>query len=445
MRVAVVGAGYVGLVTAACLAETGHTVTCVDVDQAKVDSIRRAVPPIHEPGLDKLLERNVGSRLGATTDLPRAVHDADVTLIAVGTPFDGAAIDLTHIRAAAAGIGAALRGTSGYPVVVVKSTVVPGTTDEVVTPILEAASGKKAGRDFGVGMNPEFLTEGEAVRDFMCPDRLVLGAADSRTIEVLAALYAPFDGVAQLRTNSRTAEMIKYTSNALLASAISFSNEIANLCHAIGGIDVADVLRGVHRSKYLSPVLPDGSRVVAPIADFLWAGCGFGGSCLPKDVKALIAHARGSGRPMPLLEAVMQINERQPAELLALLRKHFPSLSGVRIAILGLAFRPGTDDVRESPALTVASALLSAGAHVRAYDPAVRQRAATGIEHPRFEVCAALTDAVKSVDAVVLVTSWEEFHRVPDVLADMHPQPVFVDGRRMLDRHRIARYEGIGL
>jgi UDPglucose 6-dehydrogenase len=445
MRVAIVGAGYVGLVTGVCLAEKGHTVACVDVDRAKVDKISRAVAPIREPGLDKLLQRNVGTRLVATTHLEQAVNDSDVTLVAVGTPFDGTAIDLGPVREAAWSIGAALRSTPTYHLVVVKSTVVPGTTDGVVTPILEAASGKKAGRDFGVGMNPEFLTEGEAVDDFMSPDRLVLGGMDARTVDTLAELYSPFDGVEQVRTNNRTAEMIKYASNALLACAISFSNEIANLCSAIGGIDAVDVMRGVHRSRYLSPFLPDGSRVVAPISDFLWAGCGFGGSCLPKDVKALIAHGKGVGRPMRLLEAVMHINARQPRQLLDLVQKHFPSLKGVRVAILGLAFRPGTDDMRESPALTIIRALLAGEAHVKAYDPAVKRNAAIPITHPHLEVCAALSDAITGVDAVVLLTRWEDFHQVPALLADLRPQPVFVDGRRMLDKHSVARYEGIGL
>jgi UDPglucose 6-dehydrogenase/GDP-mannose 6-dehydrogenase len=445
MKVSVVGVGYVGLVTAVCLAEKGHDVICVDVDPNKIDRIRRAISPIHEPGLEELLRKNVGIRLRATTDLQRAVLESDVTLIAVGTPFDGNAIDLTHIREAVGDIGNALQQKSTYHLVVVKSTVVPGSTDEIILPILEATSGKKAGRDFGVGMNPEFLTEGEAIADFMFPDRLILGGMDERTIDTLASLYAPFNGVDQLRTNNRTAEMIKYTSNALLATAISFSNEIANLCRALGGIDVVDVMRGLHLSKYLSPMLPDRSRLVAPITAFLWAGCGFGGSCLPKDVKALIAHGKQAGSPMPLLEAVIRINERQPHQLLSLLKKHFPSLNGIRVAILGLAFRPGTDDIRESPAIPIIRELLAANAEIKAYDPAANHQAATLIENHHFVLCNDLIKAITDAQAIVLLTRWEQFLRVPDLLADMHPQPVFIDGRRMLDKHTIARYEGIGL
>ena len=445
MRVSVVGTGYAGLVTAVCLAEKGHEVICIDVDREKIDKIRLAIPPIYEPGLEELLRKHAGTRLRATTSLQQAVVDSDITLIVVGTPFDGNGIDLTHICSAAGNIGGALQRTSTYHLVVVKSTVVPGTTDEVVTPILEATSGKKAGPDFGVGVNPEFLTEGEAVDDFMFPDRLILGGMDERTIDTLAALYSPFNGVEQLRTNNRTAEMIKYTSNALLATAISFSNEIANLCSTLGGIDVVDVMRGLHLSKYLSPILPDRTRLVAPLSAFLLAGCGFGGSCLPKDVKALIAHGKQAGRPMPLLEAVIRINDHQPRQLLSLLKKHFPSLNGIRVAILGLAYKPGTDDMRESPAISLIRELLAAKAEIKAYDPAANHQAAKLIQNPHFVLSDDLVEAVTDVQAVVLVTRWEEFRHLPDLLADMHPQPVFIDGRRMLDKHTVARYEGIGL
>src|SRR5580765_3127681 len=261
MKVSVIGTGYVGIVTGVCFAEKGHQITCVDVDQAKVDSINKGVPPIYERGLGDLLKRHVGERLRASTDLSGAVQQTDLSLIAVGTPFDGREIDLTYIKAVSKEIGQALRNKAGYHVVIVKSTVVPGTTDDVVCPILEEASGKKAGVDFGVGMNPEFLTEGEAVNDFLFPDRIVLGGMDKATIDQQARMYEGFPGVEVLRTNNKSAEMIKYTSNALLATLISFSNEIANLCAAVKDVDVVDVMRGVHASRYLSVDLPEGKRV----------------------------------------------------------------------------------------------------------------------------------------------------------------------------------------
>jgi UDPglucose 6-dehydrogenase/GDP-mannose 6-dehydrogenase len=445
MKVSILGTGYVGLVTGACLAEKGHQVICVDVDAAKVARINRGEPPIYENGLEELLRRNIGSRLRATLDAREAVQGSELTLIAVGTPFDGTRIDLAYVEEAARVIGKALADKTAYHVVVVKSTVVPGTTDGVVLPILEQASGKRAGRDFGVGMNPEFLTEGEAIGDFMDPDRIVLGGIDARSQDALAALYEPFAAdVPRLRTNNSTAEMIKYASNSLLATMISFSNELANLGAALGGIDVAEVMEGLHLGRYLNPVLADGTRVVPAINSFLMAGCGFGGSCLPKDVSALIAHGRTTGVPMRLLQAVIDINAAQPEQVFRLLAKHFPSLRGKRVSVLGLSFRPDTNDMRESPAIPIVRRLLAEGAAVSAYDPAATEEARR-IFGEQIRLGSTLEDALGAADAVVLVTRWKEFERVPALLARMEPAPVFVDGRRMLDKTSVERYEGIGL
>jgi UDPglucose 6-dehydrogenase len=444
MRVSVIGAGYVGLVTSVCLAEKGHQVICVDVDQAKIVKINQGIPPIHEQGLPELLERNINRNLRVTTELRQAVLSTDITIIAVGTPFDGVEIDLTHVKEASDQIGRALREKQLYHLVVVKSTVVPGTTDQVVRPILEQASGKKAGIDFGLGMNPEFLTEGVAVRDFMFPDRIVLGGIDQKSIDFLEELYRVFDGVPRIRTNNKTAEMIKYTSNALLATMISFANEIGNLSAALGDIDVVDVMRAIHVNNYLSAELADGSRFVAPITSFLEAGCGFGGSCLPKDVKALVAYGQKAGRSLPLLDAVIKINIEQPQQIISLLKKHFPSLKGIRIAILGLAFKPDTDDMRESPAIPIIKALLAEQAKIQAYDP-VANPEARKIFGDQINLCSQLAQAISNMDAVVLVTRWDEFRQIPELLKHVSPQPVFVDGRRMLHKQSIARYEGIGL
>jgi UDPglucose 6-dehydrogenase len=443
MRVCIVGTGYVGLVSGVCLAESGHEVVCVDADAAKVDRITRGEPPIHEEGLERLLRRHLGSGFRATGDLAAAVHASDLTMIAVGTPFNGR-IDLSQVSQVAGEIGAALRTRAGYHVVVVKSTVVPGTTDSMVLPLLERASGKQAGLDFGVGMNPEFLTEGQAVRDFMEPDRIVLGAMDAKTLEALEALYASFGGTPRIRTNPRTAEMIKYASNALLATAISFSNEIANLCAALGGVDAMDVMEGVHASSYLTTVGRDGSRKRAPLTSFLLPGCGFGGSCLPKDVNALAVHGEATGVPMRLLRAVMAVNNGQPGEVLRLIERHFPSLSGLRVGVLGLAFKPDTDDVRESPAFPVIRLLLERQAKVKAYDPLAMGGA-------RLVLADAITyaDSVEScleeVDVIVLLTRWPEFETLPRLLRAMESPPLLVDGRRQLDRDGVARYAGIGL
>lgn len=444
MKVSVMGTGYVGLVSGVCLAEKGFDVVCVDLDATKVDRINRGDPPIYERGLEALLQRNAGTRLRATLDAREAVVSTDLTLIAVGTPFDGTTIDLTYVKESARTIGQALATKTGYHTVVVKSTVVPGTTDSVVLPILEQASGRKAGRDFGVGMNPEFLTEGEAVSDFMDPDRIVLGGMDARAQDALEQLYAPFPDAPRLRTNNATAEMIKYASNAMLATLISFSNELANLGSALGGIDTVDVMRGLHLSRYLSP-LENGKRIEPSVVSFLMAGCGFGGSCLPKDVSALVAYGRARGVPMDLLHSTLTVNARQPAEVFRLLAKHFPSLKGRKVSVLGLSFRPDTNDMRESPAIPIVRRLLEEGAVVSGYDPAAKEEA-RHILGDRVALRDSLDEVLEGADAVVLVTRWKEFERVPALLARRGAQaPVFVDGRRMLDKTAFARYEGIGL
>jgi len=445
MKVSVVGTGYVGLVTGACLADKGHHVVCIDIDTEKVKKINKGIPPIFENGLESLLRKTVSKNLFATTNLREPIVDSEITLITVGTPFDGEEIDLTHIREVSRQIGIALKNKPDYHGVVVKSTVVPGTTDEVVLPILEEISGKKVGRDLGVGMNPEFLTEGQAVSDFMNPDRIVLGADAERTMQLLRELYYGFENVPRLETNCKTAEMIKYASNAMLATQISFANEIANLCSTLGGIDVVDVMKGVHLSYYLSPIAKDGTRIKAPIASFLEAGCGFGGSCLPKDVKALIAHGEKAGARLPVLTAVIETNQRQHEQVIRLLRKHFVSLRDVRVTILGLSFKPDTDDMRESPAIAIIKELLSHGAIIKAFDPVAHNEARRFFPVDQLALCATLEDALMDADAVVLVTRWKEFEAVPDILKESNPQAVFVDGRRMLGKNKFKLYEGIGL
>ena len=426
-----------------CLAEKGHDVVCVDVDPAKVDLINAGTPPIHEKGLEDLLRRNLSCRFRATTDLRDAVLSSDLSLIAVGTPFAADGIDLSYIRDVARQIGAVLKDKPTYHCVAVKSTVLPGTTEEVVLPLLESTSGKKAGRDFGVGMNPEFLREGEAVQDFLHPDRIVMGGSDRRASDVLDELYRPFSGVDKIRTNPRTAETIKYTSNALLATMISFSNEIANLCTSISDVDVVDVMQAVHLDRRLSPILADGTRIKPSITTYLEAGCGFGGSCFPKDIRALIAHGRKTGNSMQLLDAVISVNTKQPYKVLELLRQHFPDLAGVRVSVLGLAFKPGTDDVRESPALPIITELVAVGALVRAFDPIAGEAAQRALR-TALDLAPDLDQALRGAQAVLVLTRWEEFKHLPRLLAALPEPPVLIDARRMLDRDAWPRYEGIG-
>ncbi len=445
MKVSVAGTGYVGLVSGVCLAELGHEVVCVDIDQAKVDKINNGEPPIYEDGLEDLLAKNIGKRLKASNDLHNAVLNSDLTLIAVGTPFDGEVIDLSYIKAVAAEIGAALAEKTSHHMVVVKSTVVPGTTDDVVLPILEKESGKVAGKDFSVGMNPEFLKEGEAIKDFMNPDRIVLGASDPRGTESLQKLYSVFKKVDKLETSCRTAEMIKYTANSLLATLISFSNEIGNLCAATGGVDVKDVMAGVHLDKRLSPILEDGTRITPAITTYIEAGCGFGGSCFPKDVKALVAYGHAQDASMALLESVVKINARQPYKMLEILADHFADLTGVKVLVLGLSFKPGSDDMRESPAIPIVNSLLDQAARVSAYDPVAEEEAKKIFGDSDIEYVSDLETAIGNADVILLVTRWQEFNVVPEIVARLARQPLVVDGRRMLNRDQIANYAGIGL
>lgn len=450
MRVCVIGTGYVGLVSGACLADIGHDVVCVDRDADKVARIERGESPIFEDGLDEILIRNLHKRLSATTDLRAAFQDADVALICVGTPFDGAHVDLGYVLAAAEELGRLLRERSSYCVVAVKSTVIPGTTEGPVRVALERASGKQAGVHFGLGMNPEFLAEGAAVRDFMQPDRIVVGGVDERSRTTLARLYEHFSDAPTVRTTPRTAEMIKYTSNSLLATLISFSNEIARYCESAGDLDVADVLKGVHLMKHLSYRTASGALQQASAASFLWSGCGFGGSCFPKDVRALIADARRVGARTELLEAVMRLNDSQPLRMIELLTGEFGSLAGRRIAVLGLAFKPGTDDVRESPALRIVPELLSRGARVVCHDPIAIANAAAALQTqliapPAVTFTADLEAAIADADAAMLVTSWPEYRSLPQLFARMRVAPLLVDGRRFIDKASCSRYLGIGL
>lgn len=442
MRVSIVGSGYVGLVTGLGLAELGHEVICVDKDAGRVASIARGEPPFYEPGLSDLLTKHLDARLTATSDLADAVIETDLTMLTVDTPFDGKHISLDSIVAASGEVGAALRVKDGYHVVVVKSTVVPGTTDGVVMPILAEESGRLAGDEFGLGVNPEFLREGAAIADFLRPDRLVLGGIDQRTLEALSQLYEGFSGTDEIRTDTRTAEMIKYASNALLATLISFSNEIANVSDQVG-VSGREVLRGVHLDKRLAPIGEDGERTWPGIISYLDPGCGFGGSCFPKDVRSLIAFGKTQGSEMRILQSVMEVNDEQPSKMLELLKAHVPQLEGQRVAVLGLAFKPGTDDVRESPALTVATQLRDSGAEVCVYDP-VAIEGARAVLGDSVLYASDLESAVEDAVGVLVVTQWEEFDRLPSILADSDAPPVVIDGRGHFGADQFERYASVG-
>ena len=418
MKIGVLGCGYVGSVTGAGFAELGHDVLLVDIDEAKVNLLNAARVPVYEPGLEELIARNK-ARLHATDNV-EMLADRALIFICVGTPSnEDGSIDLTYIRSAAEDLGGVLAQTSTYQLMVVKSTVVPGTTETVVKPALEAASHKTAGSEFGLAMNPEFLREGSAVTDFFEPDRIVFGTEDEHSRRIQEELYRSFH-CEKVSTTIKTAEMIKYASNAFLATKISFANEVGNLCKR-SGIDVYEVFRGVGLDRRINPA-------------FFRAGIGFGGSCFPKDVKALIAEAQARGEDPRILRAVIQVNEAQPLKLLELLQRHISDLRGRRIGLLGLAFKPDTDDIRESRAVPVVERLQAEGAVVVAYDP--QAMAAFAKRFPQITY-ASPADVLTS-DAVLIITEWPEFERLD------YTGKLVIDGRRIATAQKDAAvYEGV--
>ncbi|WP_142847690.1 UDP-glucose/GDP-mannose dehydrogenase family protein [Telmatospirillum sp. J64-1] len=450
MKVAIIGTGYVGLVTGACLTARGHDVICVDVDEQRVSALNRAETPIHEPGLPRLIEQGVASgQLAATTDLAAAVRRSDLSLICVGTPSSGGHIDLSLVQTAARQIGEALRGHDKWHVVTVKSTVVPGTTGGLVRQTLEQASGKTAGRDFGLAMNPEFLSQGSAVRDFMEPDRVVVGALDERSGAMVAEIYESFD-CPVLRTGLTNAEMVKYAANSFQATLISFANQIAAICERLPEADESVVMSGVHLDRLLTLAAPDGSPITAGAARFLKAGIGFGGSCFPKDLVALRHFGRTIGAPTTMLDAVIDTNRNRIGQVCALLEQDLDGLAGRKIAVLGLTFKPDTDDLRESRGLALITRLAEAGAEIRAHDPlpAARRAAADKLDGQAV-ICDSLPDTLAGMDAAVIATAWPDYRDCDwQALSLSMRRPIVLDGRGLLAGQRLPggmRYRRIGV
>ena len=442
MNVVVIGTGYVGLVAGSCFADIGHHVTCVDICPQKIDNLKNGILPIYEPGLDTIVEKNHASgRLNFTTCLHEAMDDAHIYCIAVGTPpdEDGSA-DLRHVLAVARQIGENLE----HPAIIInKSTVPVGTAEKVRAVIAEALAARGKNIAYDVVSNPEFLKEGVAIRDFMYPDRIIIGADNEAAHAQMQALYAPLtaQGARLIAMNVRDAEMTKYAANAMLATRISFMNEIAGICEHLG-VDVENVRLGIGSDPRI------GSRFIHP-------GAGYGGSCFPKDVRALVSMAESTGYEPHVLHAVETRNRHQKNRLYQKLRAELgDNLKGKTIAVWGLAFKPGTDDMREAPSLALIHALLDAGAKVRAYDPVALHTASRALPHVAQENGDLLLlddqySAVDGADALILVTEWEHF-REPDfntLRARMH-RALFIDGRNQFhpdDMHRHGfRYIGVG-
>lgn len=451
MKISIIGTGYVGLVTGVCLASKGHEVICVDKQADIVNKINSRQATIYEPGLEELLMKVVADgTLKAVSDLRYAVLNSEVSIVAVGTPFGEGKINLSHIENAVREIGDTLKEKDSYHVVCIKSTVVPTTTDTVVKSILEEVSGKKAG-EFGLAMNPEFLREGKAVEDFMNPDRIVIGAYDKKSFRRIRNIYRDCFKAPIIRVNLRTAEMIKYTSNSLLATLISYSNEIASICEETGQIDVREVLEAVTLDKRFNPRV--GKHLTNPeMIKYLRAGCGFGGSCFPKDVKALVSFADNLGYLPIMLQSTILINENQAVRLVKRLEANIGGLENKKIAVLGLAFKPDTDDVRESPALILIRELLRLEAKVFAVDPIAVDNAkkALTVDNTRLSFENDYKSALEDADGAVLVTSWPEFTSIPaGEFVQLMKKPVLLDGRRVYDKQAFEKagikYIGVGL
>lgn len=422
MNIAIVGTGYVGLVSGVCFAEMGADVTCVDIDREKLEALRQGIVPIYEPGLEEMLRRNIDAgRLHFTSSLEECIDSVQVVFSAVGTPpaSDGSA-DLSQVWAVAREFG---RAVKHYTLLVMKSTVPVGTAEKVNSIVREELERRGVEVEFEVASNPEFLKEGAAIKDFMTPDRVVVGTQSQRARTLMSRLYKPFMlmGERIIFTDVRSAEMIKYAANSMLATRISFMNEIANLCEKVGA-DVNMVRKGIGSDSRIGK-------------KFLYPGCGFGGSCFPKDLKALIHTAEEYGCRMSILEAVEQVNERQKGILVDKFLAHFGGqVKGKRVALWGLAFKPETDDIREAPSLVIIERLLEAGCRVKAYDP-IAMESCREVLGERIEYGADKYDAAEGADSLMIITEWKEF-RMPsyNVLRSIMREPVIFDGRNIYDK-----------
>jgi len=434
MNVSIVGSGYVGTTVAACFADLGHQVTNIDVDQSIVDDINDGDAPIHEEGLPELIDTHAGAdgtgRLRATTDYD-AVLDTDVTFLCLPTPqADDGSIELSIMEAGAKQLGETLREKEDRHTVVVKSTVVPGTTEEEIAPLLETPSERAESGTVGIGMNPEFLREGSAVHDFRHPDKVVIGADDEQTRETMHDVFAPLldeHDAPVVETDTRTAEMTKYANNAFLASKVSLINDLGNICKQFG-IDAYEVADAIGLDDRIGE-------------QFLRSGLGWGGSCFPKDTRAIIHAAEDSGYEPPMLNAAIEVNDGQPERLLDLLDGHIDA-AGKRIAVLGLAFKPGTDDIRNARSIPVIEGLQQRGASIVAYDPVaadeMRER------FPEIEYADSAADALDGASAALIVTEWDEFAALDEAFETM-ARKLVIDGRRvdLPVEERDLEYEGL--
>ncbi|MBD3204365.1 nucleotide sugar dehydrogenase [Candidatus Woesearchaeota archaeon] len=420
MKISVIGLGYVGMCQAAGLAKSGHDVIGVDIDKKKIENINNKIPPIYEKGLKELLIDVVPDKLQATNNLKEAVLKTDLSFICVGTPSKKeGSMSMVQLKNVARDIGRAIKQKESKHYVITKSTIVPGTSEEIVIKTIEEHSGKKFPDDFGVGMNPEFLREGTAIIDFFNPDRIVIGSSDKDTVEIAEKIYREFN-CAILKTSLKEAEMIKYASNALLATKISFINEIGNICKKYN-INTNLVAEGVGLDSRISP-------------KFLRSGIGFGGSCFPKDVNAIVYKATELGYNPRLLRAVLEVNRDQPLKLLEILENHCP-LKNKKIGVLGLTFKAGTDDIRESPALNTIKELLMEEAELYIYDPKAMGKVKKIFPHLNYLDSAE--KVIKKSEIILILTEWDEFKELD------YGKKLVIDGKNVFNHSKPENYEGI--
>lgn len=450
MKIAIVGTGYVGLVTGISLTTLGHNVVCIDSNKDKVSMIKHGKSPFYEPNIDNCLKKAIRTGLFRVTgNLEEGILGSDVVIIAVGSPTVNNKIDLSAIKKASRQVGKALVKVKKYHIVVIKSTVLPGVTEKIVKPIIEKYSGKLVGK-FGLCMSPEFLREGNALEDALYPDRIIIGQIDAKSGKKFAKIYKNVL-VPKIFTNLATAEMIKYASNALFATLISYANEVARISESIGKIDVTDVWKGVHLDKRLSPYNGK-ARIKPEILNYILSGCGFGGSCLPKDIKALASFADELGVEAELIKSVININRTQPHRIILLLKKALgENLKDKKIAVFGLTFKPDTDDTRDSVAFPIIEGLLSENAEVIGHDPiAYKENVPKQLADLSIVLAKTAQEAIKNADAVIIVTAWEEYIRLtPEFFKQNMKHPIIIDGRRIYDKyfflHAGIIYKGIGL
>ena len=432
MKITIIGSGYVGLVSGVCLASKGHRVVCVDNNPKIVESLNIGKPHIYEQGLEKLLSEVIKSgNFNADSDLNKNLADSDGVIVAVGTPSTNGEIDLDQIINVAKQIGLFLKNNKKFLPVVIKSTVIPGTTDTVVYNNISNVCNDTS--CFGLGMNPEFLREGDAINDFMHPDRIVIGYDHTTVRDFLEKVYSPWT-CDKLYVNTRTAEMIKYANNTYLANLISLSNELSQVASALGNIDMMDVINGVELDKRWNPIIDD-KRVNPGILNYLIPGCGFGGSCLPKDVAAIRTQGRNLGLEMQLTDAILSVNQVQPKQVLTILNKNL-NILGKRILLLGLAFKENTDDVRDSASIIIIKELLNSQATVFAHDPiAIPNFRKVVPDHENLHFITDWTEYIETSDVVILATKWSDYSNLQ--FHDLNNK-IFFDIRRMFKKNIIS-------